>query len=244
MLGNGTMNVAKPLLLSLGLTVGLPVLPAQAGNFTPPQGCSLFMTVQSRACRVSNHYKCTQDAPGDQWRADFDQEGKFFESRIDSETQWMETIESNPTVRQTLDPSPADPASFSELLATGQDSFDFNLSKDNGEASRVTGYDKLTGQEVVIDGITLKQTEYQYEEVDAFGNVIGRAHGNEYIHPEWRLFFSGQSQWDQGDGTFLPLDGRPMQFLFPGDKGFGATQPIFDCDPVMSALPQLSVPRG
>ena len=50
---------------------------AQAGTFTPPEGCTAFLTVQSRQCRVSNYYTCSGDAPGDQWRQDFDQEGVF-----------------------------------------------------------------------------------------------------------------------------------------------------------------------
>ena len=74
------------------------------GLFTPPEGCTGLLTVQSRGCRVSNHYNCAADAPGDQWRADFDQEGIFFVSRIDCEAQWVESYDMFPTVRQTLDP--------------------------------------------------------------------------------------------------------------------------------------------
>ncbi len=107
------------------------------GVFTPPEGCTGWLTVQSRGCRVSNHYKCVGDAPGDQWRADFDQEGIFFVSRIDRETQWVESYDMFPTVRQTLDPNPADPASFSELLSAGVDTFDFGLTEDTGNQSRV-----------------------------------------------------------------------------------------------------------
>lgn len=239
------MSRAKLLAAGLAMVMAVPAGMAQAANsFTPPQGCTLFMTVQSRACRVSNHYKCTQDAPGDQWRADFDQEGMFFQSRIDSETQWIESFEGNPAVRQTLDPAPADPASFSELLSSGMDTFDFGLSKDDGARTRVTGYDRLTGNSFTIDGVPLRETEYEYTETDLSGNVIARAHGNEYIHSDWRMFFSGRSEWDPGDGNYLPMDGSPMKFLFPGQPGFGATQPIFDCDPVLSALPQSIAPRG
>ncbi len=238
------MRQARILAAGVAATLLAPVVPVQAATFTPPQGCELFMTVQSRACRVSNHYKCTKDAPGDQWRADFDQEGLFFQSRIDSETQWVESLEGNPAVRQTLDPDPADPASFSELLASGMDTFEFGLSKDDGTRTRVTGYDRLTGKSFTIDGQELKQTEYEFTETDLDGNIVARSHGNEYISPERRMFFSGQSEWDPGDGNYLPMDGSPMQFIFPGETGFGATQPIFDCDPVMSSLPQSLAPRG
>jgi len=211
--------------------------PALAGSFTPPEGCETFLTVQSKGCRVSNHYICAADPKGDQWRTDYDQEGPFFTSRIDYETQWVESFELNPPVHQTLDPNPADPASFSDLVANGRDSFSFGLSDDTGERTRVRGGDSLTGRQVVIDGVTLQETEFEFTETDLSGNVLRRARGNEYISPEWRLFFSGPSQWDGGDGTFVPVDGSPMQFILPGEPGFAATQPLFDCDAVMSSLP-------
>ena len=222
-------------LAALGLS--LLAAPALAGSFTPPEGCTAFMTVQSKGCRVSNHYTCEADPAGDQWRADYDQEGVYFMSRIDSEAQWVESIEIDPPSRQTLDANPADPASFSDLLATGNDSYIFGLSKDTGDRTRVRGADRLTGKQVVIDGITLQETEFNFTETDTSGNVLRRSRGNEYIHPEWRLFFSGPSQWDGGDGTYLPIDGSPVQFIFPGEPGFASTQPLFDCDAVMSSLP-------
>jgi hypothetical protein len=139
-------------------------------------------------------------------------------------------------VHQTLDPNPEDPASFSALLG-GVDTFAFNLSKDDGRQSRVRGFDRLTGKTVVIDGITLQETAFEFEETDAEGNLLRRSKGNEYIHPEWRNFFAGPSLWDGGDGTYLPIDGSPVQFVFPGEKGFEATEPLYECDAVLSALP-------
>ncbi|EEW23806.1 hypothetical protein [Rhodobacter ferrooxidans] len=219
----------------LGAALALATMPAQAGTFTPPAGCEAFLTVQSRGCRVSNHYRCEADAPGDQWRADFDQEGIYFQSRIDREGQWIESLDKFPDVRQTLDPGAEDPASFTDLLK-GRDDYRFNLSKDNGERSAVTGYDALTGKSFVIDGITLQQTEFDYVERDPSGNVMRRSRGFEYINPDWRLFFAGPSEWDDGTG-YKPYDGSPVQFIFPGEPGFMATQPLFECDAVMSSLP-------
>lgn len=223
--------------LQLGLCAAVMALAlgpaAHAGSFTAPEGCEAFLTVQSRGCRVSNHYRCAADAPGDQWRADFDQEGMFFLSRIDSETQWVESYEFNPPARQTLDPNPVDPASFTDLL-TGRDDFDFRLSKDTGDRSHVQGHDALTGRTVTIDKLPLKQTEFEFTETDDSGTVLRRSRGNEYILPDLRLFMSGPSEW--WDGTqWLPVDGSPMQFIFPGEPGFGATQPIFECGALMSS---------
>jgi len=225
--------------LMIALTLPFPAL---AGSFTPPEGCTATLTVQSRGCNVANYYICTADQPGDKWRADFDQEGMYYQSKIDVETQWIESYEQNPAVKQVLDPNPADPANFSELLATGMDSFDFNLSKDNGEQSNVKGFDKLTGEEVVIDGMTLKRTQFEMIETDPEGNVVRQARGFEYISADLRNFFSGTSEYFSGD-EWLPTEGSPVQFSKPGDKGCGATQPIFECDAVVSGLPQ-SRPAG
>jgi len=205
------------------------------GTFSPPPGCTGWVTVQSRGCRVSNHYRCEADAPGDQWRADFDQDGLFFVSRIDRETQWVESFEMFPTTRQVLLPDPADPASFSTLLSTGTDTFDFGLAEDGGPQTVVRGFDRLTGRSVTIDGVTLEETEFDYTETAPDGSIVQKARGNEYIHRDWRIFLSGISQWESPDGT-RPVDGTPRQFVFPGEPGFFTTRPIFDCDATMSGL--------
>ncbi len=227
----------KPFLIAITAAVlTLPgATPAAAGSFEPPAGCTTWLTVQSRGCRVSNYYRCERDTPGDQWRADFDQEGIYFLSRIDREAQWVESFDLFPTVRQTLDPNPEDPASFTELLG-GLDSFAFNLTKDDGRQSRVRGFDRLTGRSFTIDGVTLQETEFEFTETDPEGNLLRRSRGNEYIHPEWRNFFAGPSEWDGGDG-YVPIDGSPVTFDFPGDPGFASTQPIYECDAVLSRAP-------
>lgn len=213
----------------------LPFLatPTLAGILTLPEGCTAYLTVQGKECRVSHHYTCTGDAPGDQWRVDMDQEGPFFYSRIDREGQWVESFD---PVRQTLDPSPADPASFSTLLAEGVDTWDFTLSKDDSTGSRAAGYDRLTGQTVAIDGITLQQTEVEFTEYDRAGTVLRRARGTEYISADWRLFFAGPGETEI-DGQWLAIDGSPVDFIFPGEEGFLSSQPIYDCDALTAGLP-------
>lgn len=212
----------------------VPAAPALAGTWTAPEGCEVFMTVQSKACRVSHYYRCETDNPGDQWRVDMDQEGPFFYSRIDAEGQWIESYD---PAKQVLDPAPSDPASFSELVAEGMDTWDFSLSKDDGSGSRASGYDRLTGKAMLIDGITLQQTEVDFTEYDLSGNVLRRSRGNEYVNPDWRLFFAGPGETDLGDGQWLPIDGSPVQFIFPGEDGFLSSQPIFDCDALTARGP-------
>jgi hypothetical protein len=177
-------DVMRSLVLTAALVLPLPVT---AGSFTPPEGCTTFMTVQSRQCRVSNHYKCAADPAGDQWRADFDQQGPFFLSRINSEAEWVESFDlGEMVVRQVLQPNPADPASFSELVGTGVDSFEFGLSRDNGEETNVRGFDRLTGQSFTIDGITLLETEFDFTETDLNGAILRQSRGNAYGNTEER----------------------------------------------------------
>lgn len=208
--------------------------PALAGTWTPPAGCEAYVTVQSRSCIVSHLYRCTGDPAGDQWRVDMGQEGEFFYSRIDSEGQWLESYGQT---QQLLDPGPVDPASISNLLATGLDTAEFSVSRDDGTASRFSGFDRLTGKEVVIDGVTLLQTEIDYTEYDRAGTVVGRSRGNEFINPDWRTFLGGAGERDLGDGKWLPLDASPVEFAFPGEDGFLESQPKYDCDALTAELP-------
>ena len=227
------------LLLSL-----LVATPAFAGTFTAPESCAAHLTVQSRGCTVSHFYTCEKDPKGNQWRADFGFDGQFYLSMIDRETQWIESFDidssgANPPAREALDADPKDPASLSELVASGLDSFDFNLTKDSGEQSHVVGFDKLTGQTAVIDGVTLRQTEYEYTQTDLAGTVLRQSKGREYISEEFRSFFSGHSEWQGTDGSWVTIQGAPISFILPGEPGFGSTAPLFECDAQMSQLSPL-----
>lgn len=209
--------------------------PAVAGSFTPPDGCTTFLTVQSKGCRVSNYYICADDSDGDKWRADFDQEGIFFLGLTNDEGEWLESYDTGAGTTQMLQDR-ADPASFRELLSQGYDDYRFNLSTDGAESIKVEGHDSLTGKNVVIDGEPLQQTEFEYVERGPDGSLLRRSYGHEFISAKWRLFFAGPSQWDGGTGLF-PMDGSPLKFSEAGEAGFAMIKPIFDCDAVMSSLP-------
>lgn len=216
--------------LFLTLPALLLAAPALAATFEPPAGCTTYMTMQSRGCTVSQFYTCEADPAGHQWRADFGADGPIFLSRTDAEAQWLESYEIDPPTKETLDPGAPDPASFSELLDTGLDTFDFNLTKSDGSRTNVKGFDRATGETVVIDGVTLQKTEYEYTQTDPDGNVLRHSKGQEFISPEWRTFLSGISQWEQPDGTWFPFENTPIKFYRPGQTGFQSTIPLFDCD--------------
>ena len=210
--------------------------PTQAATFTPPTGCTAYLTVQSRGCAVSQFYTCEGDAKGEQWRADFGANGPSFLAKVDQDAQWLESYDFYEGTKELLTPMPRDPASFSDLLALGLDTFDFKLSKDNGEQTTIRGFDKLTGESTTIDGVTLKQTEYEYTQTDDKGTVLVHSKGHEYISEEWRIFFSNHSDSKLEDGTEYLYDMPPVKFITPGKPGFASTLPLFECDGQMSSL--------
>ncbi len=226
------------MLLAAGVALGaaLPLRPALAGEtFTPPKGCSLFLTVQMHGCLVSNHYTCSADPKGDKWRVDFNQNGPFFVSKIDTETQWIETYDLAAGTHETLRPHAPNPASFSELLAKGIDSYDFSTATDQGKVTHVTGYDKLTGVKRVVNGVTLEQSEFDTTAKDDKGNQVWHSKGHEWISRNWRLFLAGAGTWEDETGK-TPFDNSPVVMSQPGQKGFGSMTPEFDCNSVESQL--------
>lgn len=226
--------------LPLALVLLAPAA-ARAGTFTPPEGCQVYVTVQARGCLVSNLYKCVADPAGDQWRADFGQNGMFFVSRIDSETQWVESFDVDPPTHEVLESGAKDPASFSDLLANGVDSYDFSTVTDEGVRREIVGQDRLTGEKLTIDGVELERTEYHLTALGPDGSVLWAQTGHEYISREWRTFLAGAgTQTTEANGD-LPYDNTPVSFAFPGQKGFAATLPLYDCDTQMSSL---SLPDG
>jgi hypothetical protein len=224
------------LLAGLALGLAAQTLPAHAaGDFTPPKGCTGFLTVQMHGCLVSNHYRCQGDPKGDQWRVDFNADGPVFVSRIDYETEWVESYDLGAGTHEVLQKPSKQPASFSKLLATGADSYDFTTATDDGKIQHVTGTDKLTGKSEVISGVKLEQTEFDTKETDANGKMIWHSKGQEWINRDWRLFLAGTGVWEDDQGK-VPYNNSPMLLLQKGQKGFMSTTPEFDCNSVMSEL--------
>lgn len=235
---------ARLALLAGALTLAAAV-PVAAKIFTPPQGCQVYLTVQEHGCVVSNLYRCAQDKPGDQWRADFGVNGAVFVSKTDNETQWIESEDLESGNHERLRPGAPDPASFSRLLATGRDDFDFSTVNQQGVIRRFTGHDRLTGESVTIDGVPLRRTEYAITATGASGEVLWKAQGHEYISQTWRTFFAGRGIWEDKNGK-TPYDNSPARLIQPGQPGFAATVPEYDCDDVTSlrAVPGALLPAS
>ncbi|MTH58469.1 hypothetical protein GL300_04510 [Paracoccus litorisediminis] len=205
-------------------------LPAMAANFTPPQGCKLEVTVQNRGCTVSQHYRCSADAPGDQWVVYFTPDGPTYQSRIDRETRWMESTDLNTGLVDTLEEGARDDASFSTLIKTGADEFDFWTRSNNGERLHHVGRDELTGDKVDIDGVELEITKFRLSTYSESGDELIKREGQQFISRAQGRFYGGVETSSDWTGASENTNDSPVSFAFPGQPGFGATKPEYDCD--------------
>lgn len=201
-------------------------------RFHPPQGCTGKLTVQSRGCELDNIWTCEADAPGENWRAVFTAEGLVYLSKIDAETQWLETYDMFPTSSERLVQPAPDPASLTELLETGTDTYDFRMQTSVGPV-RYVGFDRLTGEQVAIDGEPLLPTEFRAEVTPPDGATY-TVHGNEYVSVTHRRFIGGTRTYTEADGTSWDVDNSPVEFIYPGEPGFFSRVPEYDCDATLA----------
>ena len=214
------------------------LLPAtvHAASFAPPAGCESFLTVQETGCEVSVYYRCAAEPDGHQWRVDFGINGRTYEALIDKETRWLKAYSPMTGVAKAIQPDEPDPASFSGLVATGYDSMEFSQLDTQGVTHHYKGFDRLTGETVVIDGRTLKRTAFEIIERDGEGNLVRKVTGNEYISEEFGRFFGGRAMVEEWTGESYPADSTPIDFILPGEPGFASTIPLYQCNEMMSGL--------
>lgn len=243
----GKTSVAGAAVIAACLSVlALPSAAQGAPDlFQVPAGCTPFLTVQSRECMVSHHWTCEGDAPGTHWRAILDQDGPFSLAFTDAEFRWLQSWDLRRDTTNILIEPEQDPASLTELLASGNDTMVYSLRIEGpmGSGQRdYTGFDRLTGDAVTIDGRRLLVTEFAYQ-FDT-GTGTRRVSGNQFVHEGWRMFFGGIETVTEADGTSFEYDSSPMDFAEPGERGFLTMQPIFECGEMMSGGPLLPLHNG
>ncbi len=206
---------------------------AQAGTVEVPEGCDAFLTVQQKNCGVSHYWRCEKAPEGTVWEVHYDVEGVYSLSVYDREFQWLDSQYYRDGTREHLVGDAPDPASMSELLESGSDSYAFVIREDGPEGSRDVvhqGYDSLTGRTVEIDGVSLLETEFASTAMDAVsGEEIFAVAGNQYVLVEERLFFLGPDSFLQ-DGEEMSNDFSPVRFIRPGEAGFTDMTPLYGCD--------------
>lgn len=228
------MNAAALVVIG-GMFIPLPGHAAE--KFAPPEGCDLQMTVQLRSCQVVNVFTCAGDA-GDRWVSYADAEGEFFISQIDHQTRWIESVSLESGEIDRLDgAASADNASFDALLDTGTDDYDFITRNNFGDTRRYVGKDVLTGERVVIDGVELERCTFEVTAYDGEGRFVSRRDGSQLVSRDARIFLGDSERFENAVGEKFDTVDTPVTFAFPGEADFGAAEPKFGCDVLMTSNP-------
>ncbi len=215
--------------LLTAVAIAAPTLTV-AQTFGVPQGCQGVLTVQYKTCLVTNIWTCDADTVGDKWIALITEGGVFSIQRVDREFQWLETYKTSGP-EHLIVPAP-DPASMTELIENGLDTYEFTIEKETGNETTV-GFDSLTGEQVTIDGETLLRTEFGGSTLDANGQEIERSAGRQYISAKHRLFFFGEF-WNAETPDEI-VDAGPVEFIYPGEDGFFSERPKHECGVIESS---------
>ena len=228
--GAGAVAICAALALAAVIAAGQP---ARADKFAPPAGCTAFLSVQSLGCSVAHYWRCEGAPAGTVWEARYDVDGAFSLSVYDREFQWLDSRYFDDGSRERLLDGAPDPASLTDLLRTGRDSYAFVVRETGPDGQRDIvhqGSDTLTGRKIVVDGTELLETEFTATAVDATsGEEVYAIAGRQYLLESERLFLLGTDRLN-ADGTEIETDSSPMRFFRPGDSGFGETRPRFGCE--------------
>lgn len=230
-------NIARSALFAgiCGLLV-VDAASAQGRVFEPPLGCTLEYTVQTRGCEVENVFICPTVASGHSWTARFSSDGLLLTGRLDENAQWREIFfaDGNPPLRVTRPIE--DPFEIDKLFAEGFDSQQFTMAQTGLPPMSFTGYDRLQDS-VVIDGEPLIRIDFEMISRNADGTVVAHRRGEGFVSERFRRFFGGRERLVV-NGTEEPgEDTTPVEFIYPGERGFGSMRPLYDCG-VISALPE------
>lgn len=204
-------------------------------TFSLPVGCEAYLTVQATDCSVDHHFTCAGDPEGQKSRASLDQNGMTYIGSVDDEAQWVTSFHVFSNHSEALSATNADPASISDLIEFGVDTYDFTTESDEIGQTRYVGQDTLTGRQITIDDVTLDETQYNITAYDGDGTVMWSSEGNEFISRNWRMFLSGTTKVTTPTDTF-DLNGTPVEFIFPGEPGFLSANPKHGCGIEMSSF--------
>jgi len=208
--------------------------PAAWADEVMPDGCTHHLTVQMRGCLMARHYTCDATG-GDRWAVLHNQDGAFLVSRIDADAHWVSTQELETGIQTQVLPDPGAPTSISNLMDTGYDAFVFD-ERIEDLVIRYEGFDRLTGEEVEIDGEPLMVTNFRYRVIHPeTGRILSMTEGQEFVSRRHNRFFSGVRTFTNSDGDET-TDHTPMEFIYPGERGFEARTAIHGCGAMMSSL--------
>ena len=232
-------------LFSVALVTGM-CGSAAAGTVTPPEGCEAFLTVQSTSCEVEHYWQCDSDPDGVKWRYVLGQDGPTYVSQVDDEYRWLFSENLINGRQEFMGKREKDRQSMGDLLTSGVDSYDFvQLLSYPGRGvieQHITGFDRLNGDNIVVDGQALLGSDYELREVS--GEDAFEMRGQEYVLEEFNLFLGGIGEFRNNDGIWESYNQSPITFARPGGAGFLTDTPLFGCGEILSALDAPVTPAG
>jgi len=228
----------KKTLALIATSFAVPVAAQTVETFELPEGCAAYLTIQTEDCSVDHIFTCEGDIDGHQRRVSIGESGVSYFGEIDAETQWIESLHLFSGHAERLSENVDDPASISELIETGVDTYDFTTESDEIGQSRYVGFDSLTGNQITVDGVTLDETEFNITAYDADGEVKWTAKGNEFISRRFRMFLAGTSTVENQSGSF-DIEDNPVEFIFEGQPGFLSANPKYGCGVTESSAPSV-----
>lgn len=195
-----------------------------------PAACQPVITIQARGCSVETVLRCN-DPAGWPWRAEVhDAEGLRYVSSFTKDFVQVQVSLPGIALAFDYDPSQSSSTAPSEMAETGHG------------VERVKGFMSLGDQSLTV--MTYNEiTRVAALEVDGRDLVSFRVVGTRtttpplraephdfmnYFDVETGALFGGESLLPGPDGK-LSLEGRPAALAFPGDPGFDAKVPVFDC---------------
>lgn len=195
--------------------------------FAPPAGCDVFVTVQSADCTVEHMMRC--EGPPGVTTVTLYSDGGDYVSTVDDEAQWVFSYDGYDGTTETLVEPQADPSLLSDLRRDGRHTYDFTTQGSDGTITRFVGKEALTGEEVVIDDVTLLRTRNEMQAFAEDGSWLWSVVSQEYLHPQWLVWVGGTSMWNTPTDGEYPSDSSPVEFVFPGEPGFLSTVPAYGC---------------
>ncbi|MGH1369782.1 MAG: hypothetical protein ACRBCL_14305 [Maritimibacter sp.] len=214
-------------------------LAAHAADFQAPKGCETFLTVQSRQCAVSNLYRCDKATDGSFWEVVYSGNGLESIVEYDGDYQWMNAYYAWDNANEIFKAPAEDRISRRDLMHEGIDTFRFDMHRTAPGEDRVitiVGADQLTDRTTVIDDVALEAVSTQLRILSADGEVEYHARGVQFLSREYELFFLGTEEVFEADGSATVYDSSPVEFINPGEPGFGSTLPYFECEEQKAGL--------
>lgn len=203
-----------------------------------PASCKAALTIQKRGCEVETVYRC--DAGRDEFfrSEEFDAEGfdgiahstlgndLIFEADPDGSFR----MESNAVGTRTTP--------IAELLATGQGREEqagtfslFGISK----PVSLTATLAVTDRAFRVGDVSLTRIEAEAVILLPKPMTPVNARETRYFHAESGVTFVGESALDLFSDGVSP--NAPVEVILPGQPGFGANQPLYDCGEFSMTLP-------